>query len=372
MPIRVACALFAISLLAGGPSQVRPGVWVGAGSGTIPAPDAVYRVYMIGEMHGLADNPEFEAGWLEALHREAGVREVAIEEDAVYEPFARAYVEGASETLPAGLCLRSGILDALREFNRGRKGGERVRVHLVDIDSPAVAIHAHLASLRKRIPGGAAIRLPAASAISARGMAVVEALRGRARDPAMLRELRTVAHSIGALREGFEVGIGPGKGSPYLEDRETAVAANLLDVARGASGPVMAVYGADHVSKSPRGDGGPNRDQVWLPAALRLEQAGAKVYSVAMFPLSGRWRWRGREQTMLWSPRDAMLGDGIPLDRVAKEVPGARWVWVDPKRERLRLPTDDMSGLAVDAFLLPLRVSAMEDRCAAASIRPAR
>jgi hypothetical protein len=104
-----------------------------------------------------------------------------------------------------------------------------------------------------------------------------------------------VEHSIRAYQEGLEVDTGIAKGSPYLEDREQAVASNVEDILRvGKIRCLLVLYGSDHVSRIRRGDGGPKRDQPFSPLALRLEQSGIRVFSMVTFPLAGRSSWRGR------------------------------------------------------------------------------
>lgn len=128
---------------------------------------------------------------------------------------------------------------------------------------------------------------------------------------------------------------------------------------------VLALYGSDHVSKARRKDGGDKRNRDFAPMALRLEQAGIKVFSVVTFPLSGRTRWRGRESDLLWTASDGSLAGGETLDRVLAAVPEATLFYVDPSRERIRLPSQDASKFAVNAFLPIARATPMEDRCAA-------
>ncbi len=345
-------------------AEVRPGVWVGAGFSAAPMPVNGFEVYMAGEMHGIEENTAMQMAYLERLYREAGLRDVVIEEDAVYQAEARAFVEGRAAALPAELCLRAGILQALRSFNQQRKAG-RVRVHLVDIDSPAPAIRAHLAAIRNRIPLAATIAVPAEGEMKTRGLQTVERFERLTRNREVLGELRTIAHSIHALQAGLEVGNGPVKGSPLLDEREQAIAGNIVDLVRWRKyRNVLVFYGADHVSKAVRQDGGPEHDRSFEPAAVRLEQAGVKVFSLVMFPLSGGWRWRGRGQRMLWSAGDGSLADGTSLDRILAEVPGAAWIYVDRKKDHVRLPSDDVSGYGVDAFLLPALTTPMADRCA--------
>ncbi len=113
-------------------------------------------------------------------------------------------------------------------------------------------------------------------------------------------------------------------GSPYLDDREEAISSNIIDLLRNQHRrAVLALYGSDHVSRTRRKDGGEQRDREFSPVALRLEEAGVKVFSAVTFPLAGRWRWRGHEEEMLWAANDGSLADGETLDRVLASVPEA-------------------------------------------------
>ncbi|MFB3830041.1 MAG: DUF1961 family protein [Bryobacteraceae bacterium] len=321
--------------------RMRPlGLASGRDVGALPLPASGYDVYLLGEMHGVKENADILSGYLARLE---SVRHVALEEDAVWEREAQSYVEGRTAALPPALCLRANFLDALRRFHRTRP----IRVRLVDIDSPASAIRQHLLAI-----AGPGVRVPAAGRIKEQGLVTVAELK---RQGKALSELRTIEHSICALQQGFEVGAGQGKGSPYLEDREAAIAANLRDIAR----PVLAVYGADHVSKSPRRDGGPNRDRPFSPLALRLEQAGLKVYSLLTFPLAGRVWWRGRGAELPYTARDGSVG-GQTLDRL---LAGAPLLYADPQQVRVTLPSQDASAFRVDGILMLANATPMEDRC---------
>ena len=305
------------------------------------------QIYMFGEMHGLAENEELARQYVIALHNR-GLRDVAIEEDNGYEPAAQAFVDGRTDRLPPELCLRAAPLRMIREFNNGKRQGDRVRVHLVDVDSPATGIAAHAAALRRR-----GVAVP-------EGADAVTELAAKTRNLRVRGELRTLAFSMKALAQGFSVGTGVSKGSSYLEEREQAITENLRDVIRGARGrPVLAVYGADHVSRSKRRDGGPNRDAPFAPAALRLTESGVRVYSIASFPLSGRWRWRAGLEGALWSAEDGEL-DGVPWDRVFR---GERWLFVEKKGHSVKLPSQDLTRMDVDAYVVIWEATPMVDTC---------
>jgi hypothetical protein len=76
-----------------------------------------------------------------------------------------------------------------------------------------------------------------------------------------------------------------------------------------------------------------------------------------------------RDNLLFQTPHRALLyqnealASGETLDRVLAAAPGATLFYADPYRQRIRLPSQDVSAYAVDAFLLFACATAMEDRC---------
>jgi len=343
--------------------EIRPGVFSAQQPETLPLPTQGYEAYLVGELHGLQENEEFELQYLKQLHSASGLRDVAIEEDAVYENDAEAFVEGRSGRLPPALCLRAGILHGIRRFNTELHSDARIRVHLTDIDSPAAAIRQHLAAIRGRLKANN-VSIPKETEIKALGLDTAARLKLLTKDSITRSELRTVELSILAYQQGLEVDVGPPRGSPYLDSREEAVASNIIDLIRIRRTPsLLVLYGSDHVSRTPRRDGGPDRNQPFLPMALRLEQSGIKAFSVVMFPPTGRSFWRGQESELPWTALDGHLASGETLDHVLSAVPGTQFLYVDTNRERARLPSQDISNMAVDAFLLFRSGAPMREHC---------
>jgi hypothetical protein len=340
------------------------GLTAGRNAGDLPLPVRGYQVYMVGELHGIAENPQFQAGYLERLSASAGLRDVAIEEDAVYEERAQAFVNGDIPDLPPELCLRAGIIRRIRQLNATRPPAERIRVHLTDIDSPAHAICEHLSIIRSRLKAGD-VAIPPPAKLHAEGVAAIAALKARAADARLRGALRTVERSLEASTQGFDVGTGLSKGSPYLESRESAVAANIVDLVTSGRAPALLVlYGSDHVSRKIRHDGGPERNREFKPVALRLQEAGLRVYSVLTFPLKARVNWRGRTTDMPWEPVDNSLATGRTFDRILAESPGLSYFHV-PAADRPKLASQDMSNAAVDAFVLFRRGTPLDSECRA-------
>jgi hypothetical protein len=353
-------ALAALSVALCATDEVRRGVWATNDARELPLPATGYQVYMLGEQHGVAENAAILGAYLDRLSRE-GLRDIAIEEDAVYEEDAQAYVSGQSERLRPELCLRTNVLDVVRRANQELPANRQIRVHLVDIDSPAIAVREHLMAVQKRVGSQGNVKIPAVGGIKGQGLQTVERLRGLCRDEDSVRGLRTIEHSIRVLRAGFEVGTGDSKGSPYQEEREAAIASNIADVVRYPDGRgVLAFYGTDHVSKAIA----KRENRPWTPTAARLEQAGLKVFSVETFPLAGRFRWRGPERELFAIADSGAMSDGERLDRAWERWGRPALVYVDPKKEQMLLPTQDQRSFAVDGWVIIGSGSAMADGCA--------
>jgi hypothetical protein len=360
-----AIVLFLCGLaLAADSSLIRPGVWGAQQPETLPLPTQGYEVYLVGEIHGVRENADFQLRYLEQLHRSSGVRDLAIEERRVFEEDAQAYVDGRLDVLPPQLCLRASILEGIRRLNTDLREDARIRIHLTDIDSPAVAIRRHLVALQQRL-GANGLRVPDESGIKEHGLETVTQLKHLNPDSATRSELRTVEFSIISLQQGLEFDLGPPKGVPYLDSREEAVAANIVDLirVRGAHS-LLVVYGSDHVSRTPRkGFAGPKRDQLFTPMALRLERSGLKTFSMLTLPLEGQTFWRGQTSDIFWTANDAHLASGETIDKVIATESEIRYIYIDPNRERAHMPGEDLNRMAVDAFLLFRSGTPISDRC---------
>jgi hypothetical protein len=360
-----ATLLLLFGLAVSGPAQeLRPGVWAGRDLSAFPLPVSGYDVYMVGEMHGVKENVEVLMQYLARLYEGASLRDVALEEKSAYQRDAQAYVEGKLKAVPEPLCLRAEVLEALRRFNEGRKQGGLIQVHLVDIDLNTEAIREHLLTLKEEIPGTTAVHVPEVGGIKAHGLETVAALQRLTKNQEKLGELRMIGHSIRASQQGLEVDTGGVKGSPYLDDREDAILGNIIDVLHNQHRQAMlALYGNDHVSKTVLKNGGPKQDSDFSPVAIRLERAGIKVFSVVTIPLAGRSNWRGHEGDTMWTASDGNLATGETLDRVLKSSPGSTFLYVDPRREPVKLPSQDLTKSHADAFLLFAHGTPAENRC---------
>jgi hypothetical protein len=73
--LTVAFLSFCGHALAADSPEIRPGVWAARQQEILPLPTQGYEVYLVGEVHGLQENEEFQLRYLEQLHRVSGLHE---------------------------------------------------------------------------------------------------------------------------------------------------------------------------------------------------------------------------------------------------------------------------------------------------------
>jgi len=356
--------VFSLGIIRSHPEQIRPGVWAGNRVESLPLPTTGYKVYIVGEHHGLTENADFQLAYLRMLVDRTHLRDVALEEKSLYETDAQSYIDGDAKPLPAALCLRASLLRGLRLLNSKLEPSKHVRIHLIDVDSPASAIHEHLLLLSKSIPHSDSVAVPRPADLKDHGEETVRRLEALVSDQQVHSELRTVGFAIRALRDGFEVGTGPAKGSAYLEEREEAMTENLAElIRRSGSGGVLVVCGFDHASRRERKDGGPNRNQPFWPMAARLESSGLRTFTIVTFPLSGETFWRGTATQLPWGAADGHLSTGEKLSEVILSAPSANFFYIDALKEHAQIPSEDVSHYGPDAFMLFPVAHPMLDEC---------
>jgi hypothetical protein len=291
--------LVAFALFCFGQEDLPEGVFAMNDPGNLQFPVSGYQVYLVGEMHGNQETKELFLSYLSQLYSRSNLRDVVLEEDQVYEEEAQAFVQNRRGDLPVGLCLRANILRGLHEFNQGLPVDKQIRVHLIDIDSPAQAIIQHLNQLKNRIGSPAKkIEIPEEKDLGTRGMNILNDLSVLAEDTAILSGLRTVRQSLIAYRDGVRIHIGKTEGNAAHPAREEAITANLLDVLKAAKpGPVLGLYGSLHVRRGSSilpdlVKGGTFQH---IPMTGSLEKRGIKTYKICAEPMSGRFSWRQNE-----------------------------------------------------------------------------
>ena len=233
----LACVLL-IAILLGGcaeNNEVRLGVYMGSDPHDFPFPTSGYTVYFVGESHGNHETKLIFQSYLKRLYKEAGLRDVILEEDQAYETEANAYVRGSSDRVPHGLCLRSDILGQIRDFNQTLPDPEKVTVHLVDVDSPFPILYKHLTELHSQIgPEGESVPLPDLSDVKYAKSEIlydlIDELRAISADrPDVLNGLDTVRLSLEWYYLGNQVDTGwpIGIRSQYAPIREDVITKNV-------------------------------------------------------------------------------------------------------------------------------------------------
>lgn len=302
---------------------------------SLPLPVSGYRVYLVGETHGNRETKDVFMGYVRRLYRQASLRDVILEEDQAYEEEAQAFVAGRRDHLPEGLCLRADILERLRAFNRDLPSDLKIRVHLVDIDSPETTIRRHLVRLINKIGTPAEdITVPEERLSHARTGPIIEKLSQLTTDRDILSELQTVKQSLILFDSGLRIHTGAFEGNPLAPVREETITANILDVLNSTQSELaLGLYGAVHVQKVPRASADLRRDiPQFTPLSERLEVFGIRVYRMICYPLAGNGLWRQRSFELPSAPAaaDLRMSGGETVQDVLERAPDSVLFYFDP------------------------------------------
>jgi hypothetical protein len=360
-------------------TEVRPGIYMSNDLANFLFPTSGYDVYFVGETHGNPQTKQVFQAYLERLYKEAGVRDVILEEDQVYEIEANAYVQGDTDVFPHNICLRADILAQIREFNTNLPAGEKVRVHLIDVDSPLPSIYRHIRDLHQQLGSAAAdASIPELSAFTnwspkQRKDLVMELKKASAGQPAILNELETVDLSLkwytmgNRLDENVPVGFQKYFG-PIREDVMTKNARYVLYELNGH--PILVFFGGGHGMKTSDflGEGLAS----W---AQRLNDTGTKVYSLFILGMSGKGFWHGQsleyeEGTKRYEGVDGYrFEDGDSLSSWFETYPDRGILYADLRtgeNAKIGLPSvypDIPASQVYDGLVIFKELTPMEDAC---------
>jgi hypothetical protein len=182
--------------------EVQPGIYMSNDVAVFPFAASGYDVYIVGETHGNQETKELFQTYLRMLYKDAGVRDLVLEEHSAYEPDANEYVLGKTGALPEELCRRMDILGLIRQFNTTLLEDQKVNVHLVDVDSPLAIIDKHLVDLSTQLAlKGISIQIPPLSEMEMWGPKsaydLIASLQNAAADqPDVLKELAVLRMSF--------------------------------------------------------------------------------------------------------------------------------------------------------------------------------
>ncbi len=281
-------------------SEVLPGIYMSNDSADFPFPSYGYSVYIVGETHGNKEAKLIFQAYLQRLYMEAGVRDIILEEDQAYETDANMYVQGLTDELATGLCLRTDILGQIREFNASHPEDEQVILHLVDVDSPLPIIYKHLNELQARITStGNSVPIPGLDEFQSWDSdsmdQLINKLREAAKDqPEILHELDTLNGSIHWYFLGNRIDAGEPIiiGQTFFRSREDIISRNVQHLVTQLDGqPLLAFFGAAHGMKDTENFN--VVEEGFRPWAERLVESGIHVYSLDIDGLAGNGYWRG-------------------------------------------------------------------------------
>jgi hypothetical protein len=352
--------------------EVRPGIYMSNDPADFPFPTSGYDVYIVGETHGNQEAKQVFQTYLKTLYEDAGVRDVVLEEDQGYESDANAYVQGRTETLPPGLCLRTDILGLIRNFNETLAPEEKVAVHLVEVDSPLSVVYKHLSELHERLGAKAeSIQIPSLSEFetwSPRQFIdlLTELENVAAGQPDILHELETVRQSFRWHTMGNGMGQGTGN-QTFSAMREQISTQNMQYLVTRLGGkPILAFYGAGHGTKAHTAPNLSEEDKSW---GQRLNESGIPVYTLYVLGVSGNGFWRGESFQYPASLGEFQFDDGTFLPSLFERHPGTGILYADLRAEEnkaIKLPPDhlDIPAFQVfDGLVIFKQFTPMEDAC---------
>lgn len=357
--------------------ETLPGIYMSNDPADFPLPTSGYTVYIVGEEHGNRETKSIFQAYLQKLYNEAGLRNVILEEDQAYETDANAYVQGSTDPLPTGLCLRADILGQIREFNASHPAEEQVLVQLVDVDSPFPIIYKHLTELHAQLgPAAETIPIPELDEFkgweSAAMYELIEELRKVSEDqPAVLNGLDTVEGSIQWHLMGNEVDTGKLTGSPenFFPLREDIITQNVQHVVKQLEGkPTLAFFGAFHAMQVIGSPNLPTKDM--KPWAQRLIESGTSVYSISVEGFSGDGYWRGNSYTYGGEADEYQLENGSSFVSLFETYPDKKIIYADLRREDnsdIQLPSlyypDIPASQIYDGLVIFTELTPMENAC---------
>jgi hypothetical protein len=372
MNVKTLAILFAVFMCMGckHAGEIRPGIYIASDPATLPLPTSGYRLFVVGETHGVQETKQVLFAYLKRLHQAAGLRDIILEESQAYEADASAYIQGASDKLPKGLCLRADVLNGLRAYNASLPQNEKIAVHLVDLDTSTPLAYAHLQRLRAEVgPAAESIQIPDQYTFMygprKQTFALIDQLSKASENNAdILNGLETVRSSLLVYDEGT----GTTSGWPI---REGAITANIQYLLKKLSGrPVLVFFGSGHTIKTQLADPnvttlGPAMD-LWGP---RIVDSGIKVYSLDVEGLSGSGYWRWGAYSVGQESDKIQFADGTSLASLLEAVQDQSFLYADLRTAEnasihaLPFLNDIPAQKMYDGLILFKQFTPMENMC---------
>jgi hypothetical protein len=332
----------------GGVLSVRPDVFMTNDSGLLPLPTSGYELYVVGEPHGEREVRLLALEYLQLLHEHAGVRDIVLEQvSPAYEQEVNAYVLGLSDTVSDEWSFVADVVIGVRVFNDGLPHGEKVRVHLTDLDLGLPNIYAHLQILQEEMgPVIEDARMPSLPELGSweeeEMLALVDRLVGLAGDrEAVVAGLETVADSVRWHFIGRQSARGKLPASEYVNYvpvREGRIARNVQRLLEELHNrPVLALYGGYHAQKQPALVASLHLSsqpvEVFLDTpswVQRVMESGIRVHSILAMGISGHEGVMGKYQRPVErDPEEIRFADGVTVADVFSTTQEYDIVYVD-------------------------------------------
>ena len=357
-----------------GAMLVRPGIYIAESTSMLPLPTDGYRLFVIGEIHGIYEVRKLTIEYLQLLHESIGLRDLILELGPAFEGSANDYINEETNTLVPSLCLYADILEGVRSLNQSYSKNERIRVHFVDVDYPLSAIYSHIRNIKERLGNtGEALVIPPLVEFldwpESEMLALVDSI-ANAPGPvsiAITMELKTIRDSIRwyfLVVPSGDVLLSPPPEARAI--REARIAQNIQNTLNDlGNAPVLALCGAGHAQKTLG-----TQEFGQEPWAQRLSESGVPIHAIFATGMYGTAFWRGK--TSHWGThQDQILlppPDGISLEVVLDEAPNYHVVYIDLRLDTtasILLPwqSDQKAGKLYDGIILFKEMSPMENAC---------
>jgi hypothetical protein len=355
-------------------TKLRPCMYASTVASDLPLPTPGYRMYVMGEVHGTQEIKSLLLHYVKALHETAGVCDIILEEDQVYEQDANEYVLGLTDTLRQNLCLRTDILEGIREYNETLPGDEKIYIHCADVDSPRSAVHLHIERIHKEMgAGGEHLQVVPFYEFESWSEddagALVDSLLQCTDDPSLINQLETVRASLRFFFSGnrFDTGAPIMTTTGYYIREETITQTILYVLEELDTAPFLAFFGSGHTQKTH------GYISEYTPEfkswTQRLVESGVSLYSVSVWGLSGTIYWRGGLYDVIMYPDRMSFGDGTTLCDLFDAAPEYTVVYVDllvdaAQSFRLGDPYEDIPAADMyDGIIIFREDTPMEDAC---------
>jgi hypothetical protein len=277
--------------------EVSPGVYTAHTTEELPLPITGYDIYVLGEIYGTREIPQFCVSYLQSLHQSTDLSTIIIEHACVYEKEANDYVLGKTETLAEELCQRKALLEAMRSYNDNLPLGHKISVRFIDIDHTLPAIRLHFQRIQEEFGSSAHIvEIPSLYTLEQwnieESMEYVDRFENISSDASFLNQLEIIKASlqvyfVTSKKQRIPLELS----GPMIYCKEAIYAKTIKHIYECEGAPLLAVVGSIHAQKSELFFNGYLPE--FTPWVQRLREEGIRIYSLSISGVVGKIHWWG-------------------------------------------------------------------------------